>query len=387
MPNQITTEARNALMLAPFFPLAAAGYYYVNVPAKARPRGDQSTTRARPGPARVVSESFELVDHSRPTQAYNRYPGRSDRVLKGEIWRPANPEKPGPLLVYSHGYMSFRREGYYLARFLASHGYTTVAVDYPLTGARAPDKPLFLDIVNQPGDISLLIDYMLERNDDPEDALHASIAPDKIALGGVSLGALTSMLATFHRDLLDPRVAASVFIAGPTTMLTEKFYATTDVPSLLIYGDGDSFIPFEEHAEPAREMINGATLVTLHDASHAGFAQPASTLMRFMKNPDAFACRMVLRGLGDDAAVNTDYTDLLGGARAGIIEPGHMGPSSTPRVPVAMKAARQQMFTTLASHAFLESIFASSAASRRTARRYLDHVMPRENRGEVTVTT
>ena len=54
-------------------------------------------------------------------------------------------------------------------------------------------------------------------------------------------------------------------------------------------------------------------------------------------------------------------------------------------IAVAMPPARQQMFTTLAVYAFLESVFAPEATARDSARDYLLQVLPQENSGEVTV--
>lgn len=67
-------------------------------------------------------------------------------------------------------------------RFLASHGYTVVAVDYPLTNFFAPGKPKLSDVVNQPGDVSFLIDTMLKRNADASDVLHNTINPKRSPL-------------------------------------------------------------------------------------------------------------------------------------------------------------------------------------------------------------
>lgn len=365
---------------------AAGGYWFLTIPAKAIPNGSESIARFEKGPYKVISESFKAIDESRPTQAYNDFPGSPERVLAGEVWRPADPHRPGPLLVYSHGFMSFRQEGLYLVRFLASHGYTVVAVDYPLTGFHAPDKPLMRDIINQPGDVSFLIDTLLQRNVDPGDTLHATIDPTKISVVGTSLGGLTTILATFHRQLRDPRIAAAISIAGPTSMFTADFYTGSDVPFLMIYGEGDVIIPYKENATPVLQRYPGSILVSLKDASHAGFAQPASTLMRFIANPDVVGCRAVIEGLKDELADQNDqFMSLLGSAEDGIDMNGQIDFCATSPIPIAMKASRQHMFTTLAAYAFLQSVFATDEESRESSRRYLLQTLPAENSSEVSV--
>jgi pimeloyl-ACP methyl ester carboxylesterase len=343
-------------------------------------------SRFSPGPFDVTSAKFEATDNSRPSQAYNEFPGADSRRLMGELWRPVGLAQAGPLLLYSHGFMSFHREGLYLARFLASHGYTVVAVDYPLTGFQAPDGPLMRDVMQQPGDIRFLIDTLLARNADPVDPLYATLDPKRIAVAGTSLGGLTSMLVTFHHRLRDPRIAAAVSIAGPTSMLTSDFFAGSEVPFLVIFGDADAIVPYPANAAPVLRKHPGTILVSLKDASHAGFAQPASTMMRFISNPDVLGCQAVLRGLERELdAQRTSFMSVLGGTEDGIdpsVQPDIC--TSTPIV-VAMPAARQHMFTILATHAFLESVFAADAKLRDAARHYLLQTLPRENAGELTV--
>jgi predicted dienelactone hydrolase len=367
--------------------VGAGGYWFAAIPERATPNGPQSIARYAPGPYEVSSETFTLVDDTRPTQAYNDFEGSPQRELDGEIWYPADRPGPGPLLIYSHGFMSFRQEGLYLITFLASHGYTVVAADYPLTGFYAPDGPLMTDVVNQPGDISFLIDAVLARNADPRDVLYDTIDASRIAVAGVSLGGLTSTLVSFHRQLLDPRLAAAVSIAGPASMFTPDFFTSRELPYLLIYGDTDALVPYTDNALPAFEMSRDSILVTLKGASHAGFAQPASTIMRFIPNPDVVGCEQVTAEVGDTITVGSDELIAeLGGAADGVDMDENMDFCASPPIPEAMKASRQHMFTTLAVYAFLESVFADSAATRDAARSYLLQTLPEENGDEVAVT-
>ncbi len=362
------------------------GYWFAAIPAESKPHGSQSIARFTPGPYAVASENFTVIDKSRPTAAYNDFPGSPERVLNGGIWRPTGLQQAGPLVIYSHGFMSFRQEGLYLVRFLASHGYTVVATDYPLTGFHAPDGPLMTDVVNQPGDVSFLIDTMLKRNETSGDSLFATIDAGKIAVAGVSLGGLTTTLVSFHRRLLDPRIAAAISIAGPASMFTADFFATRKIPYLLIYGDIDALVPYPDNALPALQMSPGSILVTLRGASHAGFAQPASTIMRFIKNPDVVGCETVLEEVGDDLLAGSDeLIAQIGDSADGVDLSRQMDFCSAPVVPLAMQASRQHMFTTLAAYSFLESVFANDAVMREQSRHYLLETLPAENSDEVTV--
>ena len=368
--------------------IAVAGglYWLLTVPATPVPNGPASLGRFTPGPWPVANESFTAVDTARPTQAYEDYPGANERVLEGELWRPEGLGQPGPLVVYSHGFMSFRQEGLYLTRFLASHGYTVVAVDYPLTGFRAPGSPQMTDVVNQPGDISFLITTLLARSADPGDSLHGTLDPTRVAVAGVSLGGMTSLLAGFHRELRDPRIAAVVSIAGPTSIFGPGFFAGGKPPLLMIYGSEDAIVTYDENALPVLSMYPDAILVTLADASHTGFAQPASTLMRFIDNPDAIGCSIVTKNIDLDVTrQNIAFLEKLRQGDDGVDPKKEIEFCTGPMIPVAMPAARQHMFTTLAVHAFLDSLFASDDEARGAARRYLLTDLAAENGGEVSV--
>lgn len=367
--------------------LGGAGYWLAAMPAKATPSGMESQARFSSGPYKVITDDFKAVDETRKTQANNDFPGRDVRVLKGKVWRPAGLQTPGPLLVYSHGFMSFHQEGQYLTRFLASHGYTIVAVDYPLTNFFAPGKPKLADVVNQPGDVSFLIDTMLKRNADKNDTLFNTIDPKKIAVDGVSLGGMTSTLVAFHRKVLDKRITAAISTAGPAAMFTADFFASNNIPFLMIGGDGDAMVPYEKNAANIPQKKPGSILVTLKNASHAGFAQPASTFMRFFKNPDSLGCQQLTKNLpATSANDNNSFMPGLDGTEYGIDLSDRSMPCSGNIPATAMNASRQHMFTTLAVHSFLDSIFSSDMAMRNASREYLLQTLPAENSAEVSVT-
>jgi predicted dienelactone hydrolase len=369
--------------------LGGAAYWFAAIPATALPAGSESRQWFTQGKYPVITESFIAVDESRKTQANNDFTGRDARVLQGKIWRPEGLQKPGPLLVYSHGFMSFHQEGLYLVRFLASHGYTVVAVNYPLTNFFAPGKPLISDVVNQPADVSFLISTLLKRNADTSDVLHNTMDSKKIAVAGVSLGGMTSTLVTFHRKVRDPRITAAISIAGPANMFTSHFFTSANTPFLMIAGDGDAIVPFEKNAAPIPQKNPNGILVNLKHASHAGFAQPAATFMRFMKNPDTLGCRQVIKGLKNKPA-NAKGPEFLPGLDApedGIDLSDRSLPCSGVAPASAMPASTQHMFTTLAAYSFLESVFAADASARSAARHYLQQTLPTENSSEIAVTT
>lgn len=95
--------------------LALAAVYVLN-PRLPAPEGEQSAAPYRPGPLGVASQPVELIDTSRPTKPNGDFEGSSARALNGFVWYPATQDqKPFPLVVYSHGFMSSVAEPEYFS--------------------------------------------------------------------------------------------------------------------------------------------------------------------------------------------------------------------------------------------------------------------------------
>jgi predicted dienelactone hydrolase len=123
-----------------------------------------SPARLQPGLAEVLEYDEVFIDANRPTQVNGDYPGDPVRRMEGTVWHPANnAHGPYPLIVYSHGFSASTAAGAYLAEHLASFGNVVVAVNYPLTNWNAPGGPNVKDVVNQPADVSFLIDTPMKR--------------------------------------------------------------------------------------------------------------------------------------------------------------------------------------------------------------------------------
>ncbi|MDO8860345.1 hypothetical protein Q6D67_01425 [Haliea sp. E1-2-M8] len=340
------------------------------------PPGSESASRLQPGPLAVARLDTRFVDPTRPTAANGDYAGRGERQLEASVWYPEDREYgPYPLLVYSHGFSSSRREAAYLAQHLASFGYVVVAADFPLTSMLAPGGPQVKDVVNQPEDVSFLIDSLLQLSADAGHTLHGQIDPERIGALGLSLGGLTTTLAAFHPDLRDPRIKAALSIAGPTFVFTPAFYRHHSLPFLMLAGDIDALVPYAANAAPVPERVPGGELITLHAGSHTGFAGPAA-VMRWLDNPDVVGCWIVQRNAGD--AMEEPWFDLIGPPEMGVDYAAEADLCTLDSLPVAMNTLRQQMITRVAVSSFFERQFSRSAPGRAAAARYLQQILPAE---------
>lgn len=124
------------------------------------------------------------------------------------------PDVPGryPGVIIQHGYAAAKEDIIPLALYLATYGLVSLLPDAWEHGERLPEQgrswktedsaDYFLDVARETAaDLHDALTLMAERED---------VLPDKLLVGGFSMGAMTALLAGTE----DPRVAGVVSIAG-----------------------------------------------------------------------------------------------------------------------------------------------------------------------------
>jgi len=340
------------------------------------PEGSHSAAMLEPGPYRVVVEKQTFIDSSRPTNPNGDYKGETSRTLEAKIWHPAkNDSGPFPLVVYSHGFSSTLDGGAYIAEQLASLGYVVVAANYPLTNFAAPGGPDPRDVVNQPGDVSYLIDRLIEQSNTSGHQLSGMVDESRVGVTGISLGGMTTALVSYHPEKRDPRIGAALSIAGPTEVFTSTFFTHAQLPFLMLAGDIDALVPYPTNAAPVMDKIPLSQLVTVSGGSHTGFAGTAAP-MRWLSNPDWLGCYMIKQNIEDSS--EEPWHELLGTQAQGI----NYGYSSelcqVDPLPEAINVLRQHMITLVVVRNFFQSVFATEESDRAAAQEYLSHTLADE---------
>jgi predicted dienelactone hydrolase len=343
----------------------------------------------------IGKQDIRLVDSSRGTEAYNGNPPQAERVLETSVWYPAQDRPfewlrpgpgpldqnacPAPLVIYSHGFMSFRNNGAYIARYLASQGYIVAAADFPLTHFGTPGGPQFTDVVNQPGDVSFIIDSLLDGNDTPTNRFADCLDPTRIGAVGLSLGGMTTTLLVFHPRYRDPRIQTAVSIAGPVALFGADFFATASVPFSMIAGDIDAMVDYRENAMQLRKWLPDATLVTLQGGSHTGFAGMAARLFNWLDNPDSIGC-WAMRGRLDDSLqrVHADLISRLQGKNSTTAATVDLLPCRSPELPRALRPKYQQTMTKHAVFALLQRQLHPAPNTRHEYSRLLEGSLSQE---------
>ena len=165
----------------------------------------------------------------------------------------------GPLVVWAHGMWGHPRKFTHLLGRWAQAGYVVAAPAFPRTNDENPPPYEIEDVVNQPADVSFVIDALLARGIGD---------PRRIGVGGFSLGAETALAVGLHPGHGDPRVRAVVAAAG---CLFHPGLAAAQLlprPVLLAHGDADKTVRIAESLAVYEKAHEPKELVTFAGAGH-----------------------------------------------------------------------------------------------------------------------
>lgn len=203
----------------------------------------------------VGRRELTLVDPTRPTDADpNRgLPARPDRTIPTLVLYPtdSDPADPTqvdapaahgqfPLVVFSHGFTANGAIYAPLLEPLVRHGYVVALPTFPLSSGPGSVAG---DYVNQPGDVSFVIDEMFELTTEPQGWLTGRVNKRRVAAAGHSLGALTTIGVVYNSCCIDPRIKAAIPISGGPLPYPGGEYTWPDTPQLLIHGAADDIVP------------------------------------------------------------------------------------------------------------------------------------------------
>jgi predicted dienelactone hydrolase len=221
-------------------------------------------------PRTVTTLNLPFVDSSRPTvPSTEGKPVSELRDLPTTVYLPSGGG-PSPLVVFSHGLGGSPDKFTRLHTAWAEAGYVVAAPRFPLTSDTNPDHGgEVADLVNQPGDVSFVLDQMLAEASDPSSQLAGRIDATRVGAAGLSLGGATTYGVVFNDCCADPRFSAAMIMAGAVLIYTGANDYARDIPTLVFHGEDDLALRYELGRSAWEALPAPTWLITLRDAPHA----------------------------------------------------------------------------------------------------------------------
>jgi predicted dienelactone hydrolase len=147
---------------------------------------------------------------------------------------------------------------------LVAAGYVVAAPDFPETSGAARNPS---DYVEQPADVSFVLDHLIGRVSDPTDELFGLFDLERVAIAGHSLGGLTTYALVFHDCCRDNRFDVALVYAA-AYLFPEGDLELSELPTLYVTGTIDETPGVELMPEFFEQMQGPAYLLTLIDEEH-----------------------------------------------------------------------------------------------------------------------
>jgi acetyl esterase/lipase len=191
----------------------------------------------------TVNKTSDIVYATGAVQS----PTVGDKDLLLDLFEPAGVEvpalKPGYIFIHGGGFTSGTKTDFpmmSMATQFTERGYVCVSIDYRLTGDDPPTpggSAVVRAISAATEDASNAVRWMKDN------AVEYGIDPNRIAMGGYSAGAVTSLFTGYRELGSDVEVHAIMSMAG-ALYGSESEIDSNDPPLFMFHGDDDDTVPY-----------------------------------------------------------------------------------------------------------------------------------------------
>jgi len=203
-----------------------------------------------------------------PPEVAAKIPADQQATFPTKAYRdvPASKKGPFPLVVFSHGVLSFRDQSTFLTDHLASWGLVVMAPDHLERGIATIFQPATKP-VDDVGDLKRTIDLGLAEDGRAGSILQGRIDEKNIGAVGHSAGGA----AVLKLGETDPRVKVVVSL---TTPLLDAANWPAGKPVMFIAGSADQIIPSQSVVDSYNALTNAPKrLVLIMGAGHLAFSE------------------------------------------------------------------------------------------------------------------
>ncbi len=262
--------------------------------ASSAPTEEPKVTAFEPDPTiygvGYIEETF--VDRGRTTPPSGNDPSKDSRTLRTLVVYPAAVDGSGsspvenaspaggpyPLVLFAHGLGGLPEYNIEFLTAIAADGHVVVAPEFPRTSGGNSPGPDPADTGSQPGDLSFLIDTILQLDADPQWPLANTVDGNRIAAIGHSNGAITVLGIGANSCCRDQRIDAVVPMAGPPAPFEGEYDFTDTPPILIIHGTKDPLILYATSPKLFNDISAIKGLLTLEGADHGSWLGSGSDL-------------------------------------------------------------------------------------------------------------
>jgi len=229
----------------------------------------------------VGSREVVLIDPNRPTQARpaRDLPAKPERTISTLLFYPTDGDPSGPavrdapvahqqfpLVVFTPGGGGDTGPTYArMVKPLVQRGYVVALPTFPLA---AGGRGVWADYVNQPADVSFVIDETIRLSDEPGEWLSQRVNQSRIGVAGNSLGAVVALGLTCHSGCIDQRIEVAALAGATPLPFPGGGYVWPDTPLLFIHGTQDDVVPVEVCDSMFDRSTGETWYVRLSEADH-----------------------------------------------------------------------------------------------------------------------
>jgi len=176
---------------------------------------------------------------------------------------PSSNDGPFPLVVFAHGYASYRNQSTFLTTHLASWGFVVASVDYLERGLASV---LGMQPDPQIDDVDLtrmLVALIASENAREGSVLQNRVSTDRIAIAGHSAGGGTAIRFGGEPDVV-------TYIPLSAGVSSESTVALPDTPSLWLTGDTDGVVDPERSVAAFAAAATPSRFLSIENMGHLG---------------------------------------------------------------------------------------------------------------------
>jgi dienelactone hydrolase len=176
---------------------------------------------------------------------------------------PASKAGPFPLVLFAHGFASYRNQSTFLTTHLASWGFVVASVDYLERGLASvlgaqPDP-----IIEDTELTRMVVALLASENEREGGSLQGRVATDRIAITGHSAGGGTAIRFGGEPDVV-------TYIPLSAGLSSDSTITLPDRSSLWLAGSIDAVIEAERTADTYAQASAPARFVLIENMGHLG---------------------------------------------------------------------------------------------------------------------